>query len=88
MSDIQSDERAVRRAKLAGLRESGSDPFAVTKFDVTATSASIKASFLPPAEGEEPDRSKTVRIAGRIMSRRIMGKASISPTATVRSRST
>ncbi len=81
MSDIQSDERAVRRAKLAALRESGSDPFAVTKFDVTSTSASVKASFVPPAEGEEPDRSKTVRIAGRIMSRRIMGKASFAHIA-------
>ena len=76
-----ADERTVRRAKLSGLRESGNDPFSVTKFDITATSASIKASFTPPAEGEEPDRSKTVRIAGRIMSRRIMGKASFAHIA-------
>ena len=76
-----ADERTVRRAKLSGLRESGNDPFSVTKFDITATSASIKASFTPPAEGEEPDHSKTVRIAGRIMSRRIMGKASFAHIA-------
>ncbi|MBR2042825.1 MAG: lysine--tRNA ligase [Clostridia bacterium] len=59
----------VRREKLAALQEQGKDPFTVTKYDVTGSSAEIKAQFV---EGEE----KTYRIAGRIMSRRIMGKAS------------
>jgi len=59
----------VRRDKLAAMRESGNDPFIKTKYDVDAYSAQIKADF----EGFE---GKTVSIAGRIMTRRIMGKAS------------
>ena len=59
----------VRREKLANLREQGKDPFEITKFDLDATTAEIKANF-------EEFEGKTVRIAGRIMSRRIMGKAS------------
>lgn len=59
----------VRRDKLAALRESGKDPFIKTKYDIDADSAQIKSDY----EGFE---NKTVSIAGRIMSRRIMGKAS------------
>ena len=59
----------VRREKLAGLKEMGKDPFTLTKYDVTATSTEIKGNF-------EAFEGKTVRIAGRILSRRIMGKAS------------
>lgn len=59
----------VRREKLANLKESGNDPFVKTKYDVTASSVSIKSDF----EGYE---GKTVSLAGRIISRRIMGKAS------------
>ncbi len=61
----------VRRDKLAALKQSDNDPFKHTKFDFTASSAQIKADY----EGFE---GKTVRIAGRMMSRRIMGKASFS----------
>ena len=57
-----------RRAKLSALIESGKNPFEIMKYDVTAYSADIKANF------EEFD-GKTVSIAGRIMSRRDMGKA-------------
>ncbi len=57
-----------RRAKLATLIESGKNPFEIMKYDVTAYSADIKANF------EEFD-GKTVSLAGRIMSRRDMGKA-------------
>ena len=57
-----------RRAKLANLVESGKNPFEIMKYDVTAYSADIKANF------EEFD-GKTVSLAGRIMSRRDMGKA-------------
>ncbi len=57
-----------RRAKLASLVESGKNPFEIMKYDVTAYSADIKANF------EEFD-GKTVSLAGRIMSRRDMGKA-------------
>ncbi|MBQ4116665.1 MAG: lysine--tRNA ligase [Clostridia bacterium] len=59
----------VRREKLAGLKEAGKDPFTLTKYDVTAYSTDIKADF-------EKYDGKTVSIAGRIISRRIMGKAS------------
>ncbi|MBQ2242252.1 MAG: lysine--tRNA ligase [Clostridia bacterium] len=57
-----------RRAKLANLVELGKNPFEIMKYDVTAYSTDIKANF------EEFD-GKTVSLAGRIMSRRDMGKA-------------
>ena len=59
----------VRRDKLSAMKESGNDPFVKTKYDVDAHSLQIKADF----EGYE---SKEVSVAGRIMARRIMGKAS------------
>lgn len=59
----------IRREKLAGLKEAGKDPFTLTKYDVTVYSTDIKADF-------EKYDGKTVTIAGRIISRRIMGKAS------------
>ena len=59
----------VRREKLANLQDAGKDPFQITKYDVTHHSVEIKENY---AELE----GKTVRIAGRIMSKRIMGKAS------------
>ena len=59
----------VRREKLAALKELGKDPFELTKYDVNAYSDEIKADF-------EKYDGKTVSIAGRIISRRIMGKAS------------
>ena len=81
MTDIINNENAVetpevnvaseienRRAKLQNLMETGKNPFEIMKYDVTAYSADIKANF------EEFD-GKTVSLAGRIMSRRDMGKA-------------
>lgn len=59
----------VRREKLAALQEAGRDPFLITKFDVTHHSQEIKDSF-DELEG------KQVSIAGRVMSKRVMGKAS------------
>lgn len=59
----------VRHEKLAALKESGNDPFRITKFNFDNDSANIKANF-QNLEGE------TVKIAGRIIARRIMGKAS------------
>jgi len=59
----------VRREKLANLQEAGRDPFKLTKYDVTHHSTEIKENY-----GEL--EGKTVRIAGRIMSKRVMGKAS------------
>ena len=64
----------IRRDKLDALREAGKDPFVITKYDVTAYSADVKTSFVDPPEGEES--VMTVSMAGRIMSKRGMGKAS------------
>ena len=59
----------VKREKLANLQEAGKDPFQITKYDVTHHSTDIKNNFAQ-LEG------KTVRIAGRVMAKRVMGKAS------------
>ncbi len=59
----------VRREKLAALQEAGKDPFQITKYDVTAHSRDIKENY-DQMEGQ------TVSIAGRIMQKRVMGKAS------------
>lgn len=59
----------VRREKLANLQSEGNDPFTITKYDVTHYTNKIKENF-------DEFEGKTVSIAGRIMSRRIMGKAS------------
>ena len=59
----------VRREKLAALQEAGKDPFQTTKYDVTHHSTDIKDNF-ETLEGQK------VSIAGRIMSKRVMGKAS------------
>ena len=62
-----SDQVQVRRDKLAALQAEGRDPFLQTKFDFNADSAAIKADY----EGYE---GKTVRVAGRLMSKRGQGK--------------
>ena len=59
----------VRREKLAELQGAGSDPFQITKYDVTVHSADVKDNY---SEWE----GKEVSIAGRMMSKRVMGKAS------------
>ena len=59
----------VRREKLAELCESGRDPYKVTKYDVTAHSAEVKVRY-------EELEGKEVSLAGRMMSKRVMGKAS------------
>ena len=59
----------VRRQKLAALQEAGKDPFQITKYDVTHHSQEIKDGF-------ETLEGKQVSVAGRVMSKRVMGKAS------------
>lgn len=59
----------VRREKLAELQEGGKDPFKITKYDVSAHSADVKEHY-------EEWEGKEVSIAGRLMSKRVMGKAS------------
>ena len=62
-----SEQAQIRREKLAALRAEGRDPFVITKYDFDSDSAAIKADY----EGYE---GKTVRIAGRLMSKRGQGK--------------
>ena len=59
----------VRREKLAQLQEAGQDPFKITKYDVTHHTQDIRDHF-------EELEGKSVSIAGRLMSKRVMGKAS------------
>ena len=63
----------VRREKLQNLQEAGKDPFKITKCDVTHHSMEIKNNY-DELEG------KTVTIAGRMMFKRVMGKASFCNT--------
>ena len=74
-----SEQMRVRREKLKELQEAGKNPYSITKFDVTDNSVNIKKTF-PEMEanaGEEGvGEAYAVTVAGRIMSRRIMGKAS------------
>ena len=62
-----SEQAQIRRDKLAALQAEGRDPFLITKFDFNADSAAIKADY----EGFE---GKTVKVAGRRMSKRGQGK--------------
>jgi lysyl-tRNA synthetase class 2 len=64
-----SEQARIRREKLAGLKEAGADPYTITRFDVDTHCIDIRENF-------EAMEGKTVSIAGRMMTRRIMGKAS------------
>ena len=63
------EQQRIRQEKLKALQEEGKDPFVITKYDQTHHSADVKENF-DELEG------KTVRVAGRMMSKRVMGKAS------------
>ena len=65
-----SEQEIIRRNSLQGLRDMGIDPYPAAEYPVDARSVEIKESFADDAPQRE------VCIAGRIMSRRIMGKAS------------
>ena len=64
-----SEQHRIRLGKLQAMQEAGTDPFVLTKYDVTHHSAEVKENFDALA-------GKTVRVAGRMMSKRVMGKAS------------
>ena len=64
-----SEQNRIRREKLAQMQEAGKDPFQIVKYDVTHHSDEIRANF-------DALENKDVCIAGRLMSKRIMGKAS------------
>ena len=63
----------VRRDKLKALRDAGKDPFVITRYPQTDYSAAAKAGFTDVPEGQ---LGKAVCMAGRMMSKRVMGKAS------------
>ena len=69
MAEDMNQLLKVRREKLANLQEVGRDPFAITKCEVTHHSMEIKNHF-------EEMEGKTVTVAGRMMFKRVMGKAS------------
>lgn len=66
-----AEQARIRREKLKKLAAEGNDPYLKTKYSVTADSSAVKADF-------ERYEGKEVSVAGRLMSRRIMGKASFS----------
>jgi lysyl-tRNA synthetase class 2 len=70
----ESEQVQVRCQKLADLQAAGQDPFAITKFEQDAYSADLKEEFA--ALPNETDSGKQVALAGRLMSKRVMGKAS------------
>ena len=72
MSMELSEQEVLRRKSLAALRELGIEPYPAEMFDVTATAAEISENLTE----ENKEKYASVRIAGRIMSRRIMGSAS------------
>ena len=73
-AETLAEQARIRREKLAKLQGEGKNPYEQVKYPVDADSASVKANF-------EAYEGKTVTMAGRMMSRRIMGKASFSHIA-------
>ena len=67
----ESEQISIRKEKLAAMKAEGTDPFTVTTYDVTAYAEDIKKQF-----SEDPEKQINVSVAGRVMTRRIMGKAS------------
>ena len=73
----QTSELVVRREKLAALIESGNNPFEITKYDVTHSSVNAINEYTEKeTDYTEGGKELSVRIAGRMTSRRVMGKAS------------
>ena len=72
----QTNELVVRREKLAALMESGKNPFEITKYDVTHSSVNAIKEFSEKEASLNEGEEITVRVAGRMTARRIMGKAS------------
>ncbi len=71
-----TNELVVRREKLEALKASGNNPFTITKYEVTHEAPSAIAEFEARESEITEDKPFTVRVAGRLVSRRIMGKAS------------
>ena len=76
-NQIQStSELAIRREKLANLVEAGKNPFEITKYDVTHTAPNAIKEFEERESTLAEDETITVRVAGRMVGKRVMGKAS------------
>lgn len=70
----ENEQYLIRKEKLAALQAEGQNPYSITKFEQTAFSEELKKEFAElPAESES---GKTVSLAGRMMTKRVMGKAS------------
>ncbi|MCQ2553184.1 MAG: lysine--tRNA ligase [Clostridia bacterium] len=70
----ESEQFQIRKEKLVALQQAGANPFAITKFDQNKFSAQIKAEF--DGLAAEEHSGKFFNLAGRLMSKRVMGKAS------------
>ncbi len=76
-NQIQStSELAIRREKLANLVEAGKNPFEITKYDVTHTAPNAIREFEERESSLAEGETITVRVAGRMVGKRVMGKAS------------
>ena len=77
-----SEQEQVRRQSLQAMRDMGIDPYPAAEYKVTGYSVDIKQNFIDDVQGDNVQCTKewhtgdTVRIAGRLMSKRIMGNAS------------
>ena len=71
-----TSELKVRRDKLAALKEAGNNPYEITKYDVTHTSTAAIAEFAECENTLAEGETITVRVAGRMVGKRVMGKAS------------
>ena len=69
-----SEQTQIRMQKLADLQAAGQNPYVITKYPQDAFSADLKAEFSELAP--ETDAGKKVHLAGRLMAKRVMGKAS------------
>ncbi|MBR5925822.1 MAG: lysine--tRNA ligase, partial [Firmicutes bacterium] len=70
----ESEQFNIRKEKLEALQADGKNPYVITKFEQDAFSEDLKNEFKDLAN--EADGGKTVKMAGRMMSKRVMGKAS------------
>ncbi|MDE6377649.1 MAG: lysine--tRNA ligase, partial [Duncaniella sp.] len=75
MNSQLSEQEAIRRASLDEMRRRGIDPYPAALYPVSGYSDEIKANFIDP-DPDSPEAPRQVCVAGRVMSRRIMGKAS------------
>ncbi len=76
MLEQRSEQEIIRRESLEKLRQMGIEPFPAAEFPVTGYATEIKETFVDPAPEDTTYEPRQVAVAGRLMSRRVMGKAS------------